>query len=140
MPLLRAVGKAWFPTDLPLLWPEGFLHNDGVSALLLLRLRLLGLPRLGLRPGAAVLLAQEVAAGNVKPACLSAVDALLALALPARDKRLMSAAKTASSHESSIIIDQLGCAGHCPPLLPALSQLIGNRKRGGQQNEADVHA
>ena len=102
--------KAWFPTDLPLLWPEGFLHNDGVSALLLLRLR-----RLGLRPGAAVLLAQEVAAGNVKPACLSAVDALLALALPARDKRLMSAAKTASSHESSIIIDQLGCAGHCPP-------------------------
>ena len=115
MPLLQAVGKAWFPTDLPLLWPEGFLHNDGVSALLLLRLRLLGLPRLGLRPGAAVLLAQEVAAGNVKPACLSAVDALLALALPARDKRLMSAAKTASSHESSIIIDQLGCAGHSPP-------------------------
>ena len=114
--------KAWFPTDLPLLWPEGFLHNDGVSALLLLlRLRLLVLPCLGLRPGAAVLLAQEVAAGSVKPACLSAVDALLALALPARDKRLMSAAKTASSHESSIIIDQLGCAGHCP-LLPASSQ------------------
>ena len=101
------------------------MHNVGVSALLLLRLRLLGLPRLGLRPGAAVLLAQEVAAGNVKPACLSAVDALLALALPARDKRLMSAAKTASSHESSIIIDQLGCAGHCPPSYQLRASYLG---------------